>query len=33
MLKGDDIKRLVKNAESRQVEFRLAKVGAWVCVI
>ena len=25
MLRGDDIKRLVKNAENRQVEFKLAK--------
>ena len=27
MLKGDDIKRLVKNAENWQVEFKLAKGG------
>ena len=27
MLKGDDIKRLVKEAENWQVEFKLAKDG------
>ena len=27
MLKGEDIKRLVKNAENWQVEFKLAKGG------
>ena len=28
MLKGDDIKRLIKSAKNRQVEFKLAKGGA-----
>lgn len=29
MLKGDDIKRLVKSAENWQVEFKLAKGGVF----